>query len=154
MRRHRVGASRTIAVARFCFPLVRAPLHTFTESWRSGRRKPDSESGRTGQDRRSRRPLLRPSVIFGRSACQDTKGFEMKTMTCKQLGGACDLPLTGGSGDDIIKAQDRHLKDSVAAGDSAHDKALHDMKNRWKNPVAGLGWYRQVKREFKALPDA
>ena len=34
----------------------------------------------------------------------------MKTMTCRQLGGPCDLPLSGDSGDEIIKAQDRHLR--------------------------------------------
>ena len=48
----------------------------------------------------------------------------MKSMTCKQLGGACDQILTGDSGDDIIKAQDRHLKDIVAGGDTAHQDAL------------------------------
>jgi hypothetical protein len=78
----------------------------------------------------------------------------MKTMTCQQLGGVCDQPLTGDSGDDIIKAQDRHLKDIVAAGDTVHQEALTAMKGRWKNPIAGMGWYRQVKREFKALPQS
>ncbi len=78
----------------------------------------------------------------------------MKTMTCKQLGGACDLPLSGSTGDEVIKAQDRHLKEIVTSGDTAHEKALLDMKNRWKHPVAGMGWYRQVKRDFKALPES
>ena len=76
----------------------------------------------------------------------------MKTMTCKQLGGPCDLPLTGSTGNDVIKAQDRHLNEVVASGDTEHAKALQDMKSRWKNPIAGMGWYRQVKRDFKALP--
>lgn len=78
----------------------------------------------------------------------------MKTMTCQQLGGPCELPLHGASGDDIIKAQDRHLKEVVAAGDTAHGTALDAMKGRWKNPIAGMGWYRQVKRDFKALPES
>ncbi len=77
----------------------------------------------------------------------------MKTMTCKQLGGPCDLSFTADSGDDIIKAQDQHLKEIVAAGDTEHEGALKLMKGRWKNPIAGMGWYRQVKRDFKALPD-
>ncbi|MEP6981247.1 MAG: hypothetical protein ABJA16_10845 [Nakamurella sp.] len=77
----------------------------------------------------------------------------MKTMTCRQLGGPCDLPLTGSTGDEVIKAQDRHLTEIVAAGDPAHESALTDMKGRWKHPIAGMGWYRQVKRDFKALPD-
>ena len=39
----------------------------------------------------------------------------MKTMTCKQLGGPCDLQLHGENANDVIKAQDQHLKDMVAA---------------------------------------
>ena len=77
----------------------------------------------------------------------------MKTMTCKQLGGPCDLALHGETANDVIKAQDRHLKDAVASGDEAHQSALKDMQGRWKNPIAGMGWYRQTKRDFAALPE-
>ena len=76
----------------------------------------------------------------------------MKTMTCRALGGPCDLPLTGSTGDEVIKAQDCHLKEVVASGDTEHQSALNDMKGRWKHPIAGLGWYRKVKRDFAALP--
>jgi predicted small metal-binding protein len=38
----------------------------------------------------------------------------MKTMTCAQLGGPCDLRLSGDTADDLIKAQDRHLNEAVA----------------------------------------
>ncbi len=41
----------------------------------------------------------------------------MKTMTCKQLGGPCDLALQANTADEIIKAQDKHLNDAVAGGD-------------------------------------
>jgi hypothetical protein len=75
-------------------------------------------------------------------------------MTCKQLGGPCDLPLQGETANDVIKAQDQHLKDMVAGGDETHRSALKDMKGRWKNPVAGMGWYRKAKRDFAALPEA
>ena len=77
----------------------------------------------------------------------------MKTMTCRQLGGPCDLPLQGTTADEVIKLQDRHLKDVVAAGDDAHQGALKEMKGRWRNPIAGMGWYRRTKREFAALPE-
>ncbi len=77
----------------------------------------------------------------------------MKTMTCRQLGGPCDLGHTGKSANDVIKAQDRHLKEVVAAGDEAHEPALREMQGRWKNPVAGMGWYRRAKRDFAALPE-
>ena len=77
----------------------------------------------------------------------------MKTMTCKQLGGPCDEPLRGESADEVIKAQDRHLKDRVAGGDDTHTFARQAMKGRWKHPVAGMGWYKDTKRRFAALPD-
>jgi hypothetical protein len=77
----------------------------------------------------------------------------MKTMTCKQLGGPCDLAYEGEDANAIIKAQDRHLRDAVAAGDSDHEPALRAMKGRWKRPVSGLKWYRQMQRDFAALPE-
>ena len=77
----------------------------------------------------------------------------MKSMTCKQLGGPCDLELTGQTADDVIKAQDAHLKTLVAEGDKAHVPARNDMKGRWKHPIAGMSWYRDVKKAFAALPE-
>jgi predicted small metal-binding protein len=77
----------------------------------------------------------------------------MKTMTCQQLGGPCDLQLRGETADEVIKAQDKHLREAVEAGDSAHEPALKDMKGRWKHPVKGMGWYKDTKRAYAALPD-
>ena len=77
----------------------------------------------------------------------------MKTMTCAQLGGPCDLVLEGATADEVIKAQDRHLRDAVAGGDTSHEPALKDMKARWRRPISGMAWYKQVKRDYAALPD-
>jgi predicted small metal-binding protein len=77
----------------------------------------------------------------------------MKTMTCRQLGGACDLALRGETADEVIKAQDRHLREAVAGGDTAHGPALEEMKGRWKHPLRGMGWYKSTKREFAGLPE-
>lgn len=74
-------------------------------------------------------------------------------MTCKQLGGACDLALHGETADEVIQAQDKHLKEAVAAGDEAHQDARDAMKGRWKNPIKGMGWYKATKKEFAALPE-
>jgi hypothetical protein len=71
----------------------------------------------------------------------------------KQMGGPCDLLLHGNTADEVIKAQDSHLKDVVAGGDDAHKDALNSMKGRWKHPIAGMGWYKKVKRDFAALPE-
>ena len=77
----------------------------------------------------------------------------MKTMTCKQLGGPCGFAHQGSSADEVIKAQDRHLTDMVDKGDVGHQPAWKEMKGRWKHPISGMGWYRQAKRDFGALPE-
>jgi hypothetical protein len=82
---------------------------------------------------------------------EDTK--IMKTMTCRQLGGPCDLAHHGNTADEVIKAQDRHLNSMVEGGDETHKGALNDMKGRWRHPIAGMGWYKDAKRNFAALPE-
>ena len=77
----------------------------------------------------------------------------MKRMTCKQLGGPCDLVLRGETADEVIQAQDKHLKDIVAGGDDTHREALKAMKGRWRRPLSGMKWYKDTKREFAALPE-
>jgi hypothetical protein len=74
-------------------------------------------------------------------------------MTCQQLGGPCDFPLHGSTADEVIKAEDKHLKDMVASGDETHKGALEKMKGRWKHPISGMTWYRNAKRDFAALPE-
>ncbi|MFI7583038.1 hypothetical protein ACH9DO_04510 [Kocuria sp. M1N1S27] len=77
----------------------------------------------------------------------------MKTMTCHQLGGPCDLEHHGENADDVIAAQDRHLKDAVKAGDTTHQQAREEMKGRWRHPKQSLGWYRDMKQTFADLPE-
>ncbi|MEO7753374.1 MAG: hypothetical protein ABIS35_08170 [Terracoccus sp.] len=77
----------------------------------------------------------------------------MKTMTCRQLGGPCDLAHHGESADDVIQAQDTHLKDAEQAGDESHREAREAMKGRWRHPKRSLGWYRDTKEAFAGLPE-
>ena len=76
----------------------------------------------------------------------------MKTMTCRELGGPCDLEHRGETADDVIQAQDRHLHEAQAAGDATHQAAREAMKGRWRHPRRSLGWYRDVQRAFAELP--
>jgi hypothetical protein len=77
----------------------------------------------------------------------------MKTMTCRQLSGPCDVEHHGETADDVIKIQNRHLKEAVNAGDAAHEAAHDDMKGRWRHPKKSMGWYRAVKQGFADLPE-
>lgn len=77
----------------------------------------------------------------------------MKSMTCKQLGGPCEVAHHGSTADEVVKAQDRHLKEMVDSGDDTHSDALKQMKGRWKHPISGMGWYKDAKRNFAALAE-
>ncbi len=77
----------------------------------------------------------------------------MKTMTCKQMGGPCDVAFQGNTADDVIKAEDKHLREVVAGGDETHREALKMMQGRWKNPIRGMGWYMKTRKDFAALPE-
>lgn len=77
----------------------------------------------------------------------------MKTMTCEQLGGPCDLAHQGATADEVIKMQDKHVREAAKAGDAAHVPAADAMKARWRKPIAGMGWYRDVKKRFAELPE-
>lgn len=77
----------------------------------------------------------------------------MKTMTCHQLGGPCDLAHRGETADDVIVAQDQHLKDAEKAGDSTHQEARDAMKGRWRRPKKSLDWYNGAKKTFAELPE-
>ena len=77
----------------------------------------------------------------------------MRTMTCKDMGGPCDASFDGAKADEVIKAQDKHLKDAVASGDESHRAAHEQMKGRWKHPISGMGWYKSTKKAFAELPE-
>lgn len=77
----------------------------------------------------------------------------MKTMTCRQLGGPCEHAHRGETADEVIQAQDRHLKEAVQAGDSSHEQAAKEMKGRWLRPKKSLDWYLGAKRAFAELPE-
>ena len=69
------------------------------------------------------------------------------------MGGPCNMAFKGNSADEVIKAQDAHLKATVTTGDETHIEASKAMKDRWKHPIAGMGWYMQTKKTFASLPE-
>ena len=41
----------------------------------------------------------------------------------------------------------------MKSGDASHVEAHKAMKGRWKHPIKSMGWYRDAKKAFAALPD-
>ena len=77
----------------------------------------------------------------------------MKTMTCRQMGGPCDAEFHGKTADEVIKAEDKHRKETVAKVDETHKSALKGMKDWCKNPFSAMGCYMKTDKPFAALPE-
>ena len=77
----------------------------------------------------------------------------MKTMNCKQLGGACDKAFRANSFEEIAEMSQQHGKEMFQKKDEAHLKAMSEMQVLMKKPEAMNAWFENKKKEFDALPD-
>ena len=55
----------------------------------------------------------------------------MKTMTCKELGGACDQPLTAGSWDDMVRLMAEHVMENHPNVAKEMEKMYHEDPTKW-----------------------
>jgi preprotein translocase subunit SecA len=76
----------------------------------------------------------------------------MKTMTCRQLGGACDLEFHAASFDEMAELSKQHGMEMLQKGDQAHLKAMEDMRSHMSDPGAMQRWFDGKRAEFEALP--
>ena len=77
----------------------------------------------------------------------------MKTMTCKQLGGACDKEFHANSFEEIAEISKKHGMEMFEKGDKEHLMAMNEMKNLMEKPDTMKEWFENKKKEFEALPE-
>lgn len=77
----------------------------------------------------------------------------MKTMTFRQLGGACDEEFHADSFEEIAEMSKEHGMEMFQNNDQAHLKAMGDMQELMKNPEAMAAWFESKKSEFEQLPE-
>ncbi len=77
----------------------------------------------------------------------------MKTMNCKQLGGACDIEFHADSFDEIAEMSKQHGMEMFRKNDEAHLKAMNDMQELMSKPEEMNDWFEKKKKEFEALPE-
>jgi len=75
----------------------------------------------------------------------------MKKMTCKQLGGACDLEFQENTFDEIAELSKKHGKEMLEKNDAAHLEAMHKMQELMKNPEDMKKWFEDKRKEFDSL---
>lgn len=77
----------------------------------------------------------------------------MKTMTCKQLGGACDKTFRAASFEEIAEMSKKHGMEMFQKGDAAHLRAMDEMQRLMKSPEAMKEWFEGKRNVFNALPE-
>lgn len=75
----------------------------------------------------------------------------MKTMTCKDLGGVCDVKFQADSFEEIAEMSKKHGMEMFQKGDKPHLKAMQEMRKRMKSPGDMEAWYDLKRKEFEAL---
>ena len=77
----------------------------------------------------------------------------MKTMTCEQLAGACDLEFHAETFDEMGQMSRTHAMEMAAKGDRGHIEKMEEMKELMQKPGAAEEWFGKVQKEFEALPE-
>ena len=77
----------------------------------------------------------------------------MKTMTCKQLGGACDAAFHANSFEEMAGLRKKHGMEMFQEGDKDHLEAMNEMKELMSTPDAMATWFENKRKEFDALPE-
>lgn len=77
----------------------------------------------------------------------------MKKMTCRQLGGACDVEFHGDTFEEIAELSKKHGMEMFRMGEENHLKAMEEMKELMNDPKAMKKWYESKKKAFEELEE-
>lgn len=77
----------------------------------------------------------------------------MKKMTCKQLGGACDIVFEAKTFEEMAELSRKHGMEMYQAGDQSHLDAMKNMQELMQSPENMSRWMAERKAEFDASPD-
>jgi hypothetical protein len=77
----------------------------------------------------------------------------MKTMTCKQLGGACNQAFHADSFEEMAQLSQKHGAEMFQKGEPEHLRAMNEMRERMQTPEAMKQWMENKRKEFVALPE-
>jgi len=77
----------------------------------------------------------------------------MKTMNCKQLGGACEKEFHANSFEEIAEMSKQHGMEMFKDNDEAHLSAMNEMQELMQKPEAMKEWFESKNKEFEALAE-
>ena len=74
----------------------------------------------------------------------------MKTMTCRELGGACDFEFHANTFDEIAEMSQKHGKEMFQRGDKAHLEAMNKMRELMQSQDGMAKWMADKRKQFDA----
>ena len=77
----------------------------------------------------------------------------MKTMTCKQLGGACDKAFQADTFEALVEQSKLHGMEMFQQQNPAHLEAIGKAMQLMQSPEAMNEWMNERRQEFEALAD-
>ena len=77
----------------------------------------------------------------------------MKTMNCKQLGGACEKVFHANTFEEMAELSKAHGMEMFQEQDKEHLEAMNKIQELMKNPEAMKEWFENKRKEFEALPE-
>ena len=77
----------------------------------------------------------------------------MKTMTCRQLGGACDEEFQASTFEEISELAKQHGIEMFKNNDGAHLNAMKIMQELMQTPESMEEWFENKRIEFSELPE-
>jgi len=77
----------------------------------------------------------------------------MKSITCKDLGGACDLEFQGSTFEEVEAQSKKHGMEMFQKNDQQHLEAMEEMKDLYSNENKFAKWYQSKKEYFENLTE-
>ena len=77
----------------------------------------------------------------------------MKTMTCKQLGGACNKQFQANTFEEMAELSKQHGMEMFQKQDQDHLDAMNKIQDLMKNPDDMQAWFETKRIEFDQPAD-
>lgn len=75
----------------------------------------------------------------------------MKKMTCKQLGGACNVIFEASTFEEMVELSKNHGMEMFQQKDQDHLAAMQKMQELMQDPKAMQKWFDDKRAEFEAM---
>jgi predicted small metal-binding protein len=74
-------------------------------------------------------------------------------MTCRQLGGGCDLEFKAETFEEMVELSKQHGMEMFQKQDADHLAAMQKIQELMQNPQAMAEFFDEKKQQFAAQPD-